>query len=118
MAPGAVVKVGVVVGDLRAVQPVDGDARPIVLGVRPRIGTGIDRLGAAEHTEVRPVGADGGVPGTSFVLHEGVVGGEVFRGGVTLAGGDEKQPEGLAEADPFRNQAPVPRDHDGRTGDL
>ncbi len=55
-----------------------------------------------------PVGPDGRVPGAGFVPHEGVVAGDVLRGGVPLAGGKNTcRATTLAES-------PVRATHQGR----
>ena len=89
VVPGLVVEIRVVVGDLGAVEPVDGDARAGGGGVVAGVGVG----GAADRPEARAVALDVGVAGLGAVLDEGVVVRDVGGGGVALGGGEEQQPE-------------------------
>ena len=81
LVPAPVVEVRVVVGDLGAVQPVDGNARARGSGVVP----GIVRFGAAENLEGVAVGLDvrmarGGLGLNKGVVHVDVVGGGICAG--------------------------------------
>ena len=96
-------KAGVVVADLVAVQPVDGNPGAGQPGVVP----GAHRRGRPNHPELRGVRADGRVPGGGPPLHEAVVDRDVARLRMALRGRDEEQTELAAGPDARRLQRPV-----------
>ena len=112
VVPGPVVEIRVVVGDLGAVEPVDGDARAGGAGVV----AGVDGAGAADRPEAPAVGLDGGVAGRGAVLDEGVVVRDVGGQGVALGGGEEQQPELGADGQAGGREAPAREDLVGEGG--
>ena len=109
VVPGAVVEIAVVVGDLVAVQPVDGHAGPGGAGVV----AGVDAGGAAEDVEVGAVGAHRLDAGIDAALHEGVVGGDVRETAVRPRVGDDQQAEPVARAEARGLERPVRGDDSG-----
>ena len=109
VVPGPIVEILVVVGDLGAVEPVDGDARAGGAGVV----AGVDGGSAPDRPEPRAVGPDVGVAGRGEVLDEGVVGRDIGGRAVALGGGEEQQPELVAAGQAGGREAPVIGDRGG-----
>ena len=126
VVPSAVVEVVVVVGDLRAVQPVDLVRQIRVAGLTAHhdagggVPGGVDGGSAAHHPEGRRVLTDVGVAGAraaDAVAHEGVVVADIGGVGIALSFGLEQQPELLAGVHIAGYETPV-LGHDAHVHDL
>ena len=107
IVPGPVVEIFVLVGGLGAGEPVDGDAL-VGAGVRGGgVVAGVDGGSAADRPEARAVGLDGDVAGRGAGLDEGVVVRDVGGRGVALGGGQEQQPELVADGQAGGREGPV-----------
>ena len=82
-----VIERDVVVGDLVAVQPVDGHARTRGFGVV----AGVYLRSRCQRPELRAVGRDRGVPAGRGALYEAIINGYILRPRVAPRRGDEQQ---------------------------
>ena len=111
LVPTPVVEVGVVVGHLLSLDPVDGDARAGVGEYGGGIRDGVHGRGAAHRPDTAGVGGQGGMAPPGVEPDLAVVIGDVGAVGRVEAGGDEQQPELAARSQPAWYQLPAGRDH-------